>query len=135
MTKLLTLLLCVASFLMLLMTSCLSQEQRMLKNEVENMDKTLPQEVAGVTFSSITYDTKTDVVTLELVAESGLASLAVSSATSMVKYGLISFLKSSEGNSDLVYAIRKANATLVCPCYDEDDNEIASFTITPADLN
>lgn len=135
MTKLLTLLLCVASFLMLLMTSCLSQEQRMLKNEVENMDKTLPQEVAGVTFSSITYDTKTDVVTLELVAENGLASLAVSSATSMVKYGLISFLKSSEGNSDLVYAIRKANATLVCPCYDEDDNEIASFTITPADLN
>lgn len=135
MTKLLTLLLCVASFLMLLMTSCLSQEQRMLKNEIENMDKTLPQEVAGVTFSSITYDTKTDVVTLELVAESGLASLAVSSATSMVKYGLISFLKSSEGNSDLVYAIRKANATLVCPCYDEDDNEIASFTITPADLN
>ena len=127
--------LCAASFLMLLMTSCLSQEQKMLKNEVENMNRTLPQDVAGVTFSSISYNSDKDIVTLELVAGNSIAEMAVSTAPALVKQGLITYLKSTSTNADLVYAIRKANATLVCPCYNGSDEEIASFNISAQELD
>lgn len=127
--------LCAACFLMLMMTSCLSQEQKMLKNEVENMNRTLPQEVAGVTFNAISYNSDKDIVTLELVAGNSIAEMAVTAAPALVKQGLITYLKSTSSNADLVYAIRKANATLVCPCYNGSEQEIISFNITAQELD
>lgn len=106
----------------------------MLKHEVENTNKGLPQEVAGVTFQSISYNSNKDVVTLTILAENSVAEMAIKSAPMLVKQGLITYLKSTDSNSDLVYAIRKANATLVCPCYNGADNEIANFTISPEEL-
>lgn len=135
MPKLLSALMAVAIFLMAIMSSCLSQEQKALKAEVESMNANLPAEVAGVTLDNIFYNTDTEQVTLQLVANNAMAEAAARYTSSMLKQGLILYLRSSEGNPDLVYAIRKANATLVCPCFDQNDNEIASFTISPEELN
>ncbi|MDE6267408.1 MAG: hypothetical protein K2M07_08700 [Muribaculaceae bacterium] len=134
MPKLLTLMFCAAAFLMLLMSSCLSQEQRNLKNEVKSLNETLPHKVEGFTFDNITYNPDTETVTLELVADNTIASFGVSVAPAIAKYALVNYLKSESAYADLVYAIRKANATLVCPCFDENDSEIASFTIAPGEL-
>ncbi|MDE7152849.1 MAG: hypothetical protein K2O00_00220 [Muribaculaceae bacterium] len=133
MTKTLTLLLCSACFLMML-SSCLSTEQKMLKKDVEVLNQNLPAEVAGITIVTAAYDTETDIVTLELYAENSLSALAASKTPALVQQGLIVYLKSTDWGSDFLTSVRKANVTLKCPCYDESDNEIITLNIPPEDL-
>lgn len=133
MTKTLALLLCSACFLMML-SSCLSTEQKMLKKEVETVNENLPAEVAGITIVTASYDTEKGIVTVELYAENTLSAMAAANTPSIVRQGLLIYFKSTEWGSDFLTAARKANVTVKCPCYDETDQEIARFTFLPEDL-
>ncbi len=123
----------VGLLLSCVVTSCMSESKRALKNSVDTYQSTLPaQATPGVIIESITYSTDEATVTLTCRIENDLIASTVSNSIGMVKALFIPYLKSQTTN-EIVHNLIAAEASLKC-VFIHDKDTLGSFVIEPSEL-
>ena len=97
MAKTLTALFLVASFLMLITSSCMSKEEKRLDNIVRLEKEQMPQDYAfDVKATNVTYSPSDSLVTYTFDVEPGLVAGTIKNTTVLLKQGFIINLMSDD---------------------------------------
>ncbi len=134
MTKTLSALFLVAVFLMLIMSSCMSKEEKALDNIISNEKATMPYDViSDVKAIYVTYSTSDKLVTYTYEVEPGIMAKTLSSTTGLVKQGLLINYKTNSDYEEFVNALIAAQANIKYNLISGDEN-IGSIEIAYTEL-
>lgn len=134
MTKTLSALFLVAVFLMLIMSSCMSKEEKALDNIISNEKATMPYDViSDVKAIDVTYSTSDKLVTYTYEVEPGIMAKTLSSTTGLVKQGLLINYKTNSDYEEFVNALIAAQANIKYNLISGDEN-IGSIEIAFTEL-
>lgn len=124
----------VATFLMLIMSSCMSKEEKILDNIVNQKKAEIPYELlSDVKVIDIKYSTSDKLVTYTYTVEPGLIASTVKHAPELLKQGIAISISNSDDEKDFKTAIIDAQANIKCVVLCKEDT-IADFNINYTDL-
>ena len=133
MAKTLTALFLVASFLMLITSSCMSKEEKRLDNIVRLEKEQMPQDYAfDVKATNVTYSPSDSLVTYTFDVEPGLVAGTIKNTTVLLKQGFIINLMSDD-KEELKEAVIDAHACIRYNFYCENE-QISTFEISYTEL-
>ena len=133
MAKTLTALFLVASFLMLITSSCMSKEEKRLDNIVRLEKEQMPKDYAfDVKATNVTYSTSDSLVTYSFEVVPGLVASTIKNTTVILKQGFIIDMM-SEKNEEMKEALIDAKARLRYNFYC-DNEQISTFEIDYTEL-
>ena len=133
MAKTLTALFIVASFLMLITSSCMSKEEKRLDNIVRLEKEQMPKDYAfDVKATNVTYSTSDSLVTYSFEVVPGLVASTIKNTTVILKQGFIIDMM-SEKNEEMKEALIDAKARLRYNFYCENE-QISTFEIDYTEL-
>ena len=133
MAKTLTALFIVASFLMLITSSCMSKEEKRLDNIVRLEKEQMPKDYAfDVKATNVTYSTSDSLVTYSFEVVPGLVASTIKNTTVILKQGFIIDMM-SEKNEEMKEALIDAKARLRYNFYC-DNEQISTFEIDYTEL-
>lgn len=133
MAKTLTVLFLVASFLMLITSSCMSKEEKRLDNIVRLEKEQIPQDYAfDVKVTNVTYSPSDSLVTYTFEVEPGLVAGTIKNTTVLLKQGFIINLMSDD-KEELKEAVIDARACIRYNFYC-DNERISTFEIKYTEL-
>ncbi|MGM9800611.1 MAG: hypothetical protein ACI30M_08000 [Muribaculaceae bacterium] len=133
MAKTLTALFLSAAFLMLMMTSCMSDEEKRLDNLVNIEKKEMPKDIGyDVKAVNVTYSTTDSLVTYTMEVEPGMIASTLEHTGALLKQGIIISIKTDE-NNEFREAVIGASASIKYNFF-SDGKELTSFVITPDEL-
>lgn len=116
------------------LTSCMSEQERALKNSVDEYASTLPQDVAaGIVVNSIQYEPSDSTVTLTCGIENEMVASTLKHTTGAVKAVFVPYLKTQKADNEMLRNIIAAEARLNC-VFTHAGEEIGSFTVEPSEL-
>ena len=113
MAKTLTALFIVASFLMLITSSCMSKEEKRLDNIVRLEKEQMPKDYAfDVKATNVTYSTSDSLVTYSFEVVPGLVASTIKNTTVILKQGFIIDMM-SEKNEEMKEALIDAKGCVI----------------------
>lgn len=116
------------------LTSCMSEQERALKNSVDEYASTLPQDVAdGIAIDAIEYEPSDSTVTLTCNIENEIVSSTLKHTTGAVKAVFVPYLKTQKADNEMLRNIIAAKAKLNC-VFTHAGEEIGSFTVESSEL-